>query len=129
MICQTPAGTDFEVPDAWLREVGADLLRRTAFTYRHGPSKDGFEVQVVDLRDVRPPVRAPGVAGLDLARSRAILRGFAAGEPVEPVEVVDLPDGAYRYRVRDGFHRYHLAIAWGFTHLPVAINPWAEHWM
>lgn len=129
MLCQTPAGAEFEVPDAWLREVGEDLLRRTAFAYRHGPSKAGFEVRVVHLRDVRPPVRSSGVVGLTVERSRNILRGFAAGDPVEPMEVVDLPDGAYRYRVRDGFHRYHLSIAWGFTHLPVALNPWAEPWM
>jgi len=35
----------------------------------------------------------------------------------------------YRYRVRDGFHRYHIALACGFTCLPVALDPFAEEWM
>lgn len=129
MLRRTPTGESFEVPDLWMREVGEDLLRRPAFAYRHGPGEHDFEVRLVHLSEVRPPVRKAGVVGLDPVRARRILRGFAGGDPIEPVEVVDLPDGGFPYRVRDGFHRYHLSIAWGFSHLPVAINPWAEPWM
>jgi hypothetical protein len=129
MLCKIPTGETFEVPDAWMREVGQDLVRRTDFAYRHGSSSLGFDVRVVHLSQVRPPVREAGVVALDPERARSILRGFAAGDAVEPVEVVDLTDGAFRYRVRNGFHRYHLSIAWGFSHLPVALNPWAEDWM
>ena len=129
MICETPEGTRFEAPDAWLAEVGADLVRRSAQGFRPTEDPAGFEVRIVRLTEIRPPGRGAGVRGLDPDRAAAILRGFAADEALPPVRVVDLPDRGFRYRVRDGFHRYHLSIAWGFTHLPVAIDPWAEEWM
>lgn len=82
--------------------------------------------RLVPLSLVLPPPRNSGVAGINPDRALAVLRAISSGEPLPPVEVDEPPDiqTPYRYRVRDGFHRFHLSAALGFSHLPVVIKPY-----
>jgi len=41
-----------------------------------------------------------------------------------PAIQVHMPHGGEKFVVRDGFHRYYLAVALGFTQLPVSIRPY-----
>jgi len=65
---------------------------------------------------------------LDAERALKILAGIRAGDALPPVEV-DVPPqavAALRYRLKDGFHRYHLSSVLGFTHIPVVVQEYFE---
>ena len=56
-----------------------------------------------------------------------ILAGFAEGAAIEAVPLARLtafefPASPFRYRVRDGLHRFHAAVAAGYTGLPGLIQ-------
>jgi hypothetical protein len=112
---------DFEIPDAWIAEAGMDRFTPTASAYR-----SNAEAVLVRLVEIEPPHRVPecikDARGFDHARLVSVLRGIALGEQIEAVPLCALPDNfppaPYRYRVRDGFHRFYASIAAGFEYLP-----------
>lgn len=84
-----------------------------------------FENAVVSIALIQPPVRDPNIPNFTQARALSVLEAIRRGVPLPPVEV-DVPPhalGAHTYRLRDGFHRFHLSAVLGFTHLPVVIKP------
>jgi hypothetical protein len=115
---------DFEIPDGWLREAGMDGFNRTASAYRSTTA-----AVPVELREIEPPYRVPELDwhGFDHGRLISILKGIATGAEIEPVPLLKLPSGdfpaaPYRYRVRNGFHRFYASIAAGFEYLPAVIS-------
>jgi hypothetical protein len=66
-----------------------------------------------------------------LVRCRAvsILAAFAQGAALPPVLVYAVPDGPFAYRLGEGFHRFHLSLAAGFTHIPAVVMHYWEPWM
>jgi hypothetical protein len=55
-----------------------------------------------------------------------LIARFVAGHEIEAAEAIELPirdicAGPYRYRVCDGYHRYHASIAAGFDSLPIDV--------
>jgi hypothetical protein len=60
------------------------------------------------------------------------LRGIVDSSNIEAVPLIQLPPGdrlvivQYRYRVRDGFHRFYASILAGFEFLPATIITLAE---
>jgi hypothetical protein len=114
---------DFEIPDAWLNEAGMDGFTRSAPAYRSTAA-----AVPVPLREIEPPHRTPEKhwRGFDRARLISVLKGIATGAEIEPVPLLELPPGdfpaaPYRYRVRNGFHRFYASIAAGFECLPAEI--------
>ena len=88
---------------------------------------DRFPVSVVSVGLVQPPTRNPGVIGLDRERSISILNAFRMRTALPAIEVDEAPNlGHYRYRVRDGYHRFHLAVAVGYSKLPVSVRPYFD---
>jgi len=82
---------------------------------------------LVPLADVEAPRRDAGVIGLHEDRAVSLLRAFRAGIAVPPLEVHEPPEPRkFRYRVRDGFHRYYLSVAAGFPMLPVSVRPFFD---
>lgn len=80
---------------------------------------------LVPLTQIQPP---PARTLLDAVRSLKILAGIRAGDALPPVEV-DMPPqnvAPLRYRLKDGFHRYHLSSVLGFTHIPVVLQRYFE---
>ncbi len=108
-----------EISLAGLREFSAKFTAFRVTLDTH------FENAIVPRHQVQPPMRNPCVIGLVHERAQSILQAIARNEPLPPIEVVIAENmrPPYRYRVRDGFHRYHLSIALGFSHLPVVIKP------
>lgn len=125
---RTPAGDPFEVPDEllWSNAPPCEAAPRSA--YEHTNSEQ-METRVVPIGLVKPPRRLGDIERFSPDRTTRVLLGMAAGDPLPPVRVVELPGDAYPYRVRDGFHRYHLSLVCGYAELPVAIDPWNEPWM
>lgn len=60
----------------------------------------------------------PGVV-----RSASILAKIRDGIPLDPV-VLFQRAGEQRYELRDGFHRFHLCAALGYTHVPAEVTNW-----
>jgi hypothetical protein len=122
---------DFELPDEWLIEAGmANFIRaRTAF-------RSTTNAVLVPLCEIEPPYRAHSHPmdwrGFDRTRLISILRGIATEAEIEAVPLVQLPAGdplaptPYRYRVRDGVHRFYASIVAGFECLPATIKSLAE---
>jgi hypothetical protein len=110
----------FEIPDEWLAEAGFQAFLRAG---------DAF--QSTGAAILRLPLRYPehpkDFQGFDRVRMVRILAGIVAGDNIEPVPVftlpqTDLPVAPFRYRLRDGLHRFYASIAAGFTCLP-AFDP------
>jgi hypothetical protein len=96
---------------------------------RFRPASAGYgcsdhDAQLISLSDIQAPLSRSLIVA---ERAAAILAGIAQGLSLPPVEV-DEPPGtpARRYRLRDGFHRYHLSLVLGFSHIPVAVRPYFD---
>jgi hypothetical protein len=117
---------DFEVPDAWLTDSGIAGFIPGASAYLSTP-----DAVSVLLREIEPPYRSPQTSkdhrGFDRPRMISVLNGIATGAKIDPVSLLALPEGSfafpapYRYRVRDGYHRFYASIAAGFVSLPGTI--------
>ena len=109
---------EFEIPDDWLTEAGAVGFLPPARAYRS--SSDAILVQ---LTDIEPPYRVVRVAkdwrGFDRSRFVSVLKGIVAAAEIEPMPLLELPvyefgPSTYRYRVRNGFHRFYAWMVAGF---------------
>jgi hypothetical protein len=119
-------GDVFEIPEEWWAESGMVGFAPRGTAYRHLGCDDA-PIQPVSLNFIEPPLRDNGVEGLRRERTIRILRGFVANDAIDAVPI-DVPPGErrFRYRVRDGFHRYYCSIAAGFTRLPSMILPYFD---
>lgn len=118
---------EFEIPDDWLIELGIKNFAPSAEAYNSTP-----EAVLVSLAEVIPPMRKPSFPkdwrGFERGRLLAHLQRIVAGQHIDPVPLVQLPDPdhllpvPYRYFVRDGFHRFYASIIAGFTFLPASIE-------
>ena len=117
--------SEFEIPDDWLTEAGAVGFIPTTAAYRS--SSDAI---LVPLAAIEPPYRVLAVAkdwrGFDRSRFISVLKGIVTAAEIEPVPLLELPvfefaPTTYRFRVRNGFHRFYASIVAGFESLPAEI--------
>ena len=86
---------------------------------------------LVPLAEVEPPYRTPTCEkdwrGFERVRFVSVLKGIITGAEIEPIPVRELPEEdfpyvrPYRFRVRDGYHRFYASIVAGFAALPVKL--------
>jgi hypothetical protein len=85
---------------------------------------------LVPLTEIEPVPRfvthAKDWRGFDRSRLVRLLKGFVAGDEIEPVPlcrlpVLEFPSSPYQYRVVNCLHRFCGSIAAGFVHLPASI--------
>jgi|SRR5882757_11510172 hypothetical protein len=116
---------EFEMPDDWLIEAGAVGFKPTTTAYR-SPSN----TMLVPLIAIEPPYRVSTVTkdwrGFDRRRFVSVLKGIVTAAEIEPVPLLQLPvfefaPNTYRFRVRNGFHRFYASIVAGFECLPAVI--------
>ena len=129
MIFSTSLGDQFDVPDEWLRKAGAEGFQARRDHYRPAPASEGLTLKLAPVAAVQPPRRCAGVVGLHEDRAVRILEGFVGDAEMEPILAYEVQDGPHRYRVGDGYHRFHLSIAAGFSQLPLMLSPVWEPWM
>lgn len=131
MLFVTSLGDEFCVPEAWWHAAGAMGLLASGSSFIPGvPERAGLpHGQEVAIATIRPPRRFVGTAGLVRDRAISILTAFAQGLALPPVVIYAVPDGAFTYRLGEGFHRFHLSIAAGYTHIPAVILSYWEPWM
>ena len=117
--------SEFEIPDDWLTEAGAVGFIPTTAAYRS--SSDAI---LVPLVAIEPPYRVLAVAkdwrGFDRNRFISVLKGIVTAAEIEPVPLLELPvfefaPNTYRFRVRNGFHRFYASIVARFECLAAVI--------
>ena len=112
---------EFEIPESWLSIAGALAFTPSTVAYE-ATSDSRWPTELVSITEVTPPQRAPGTDGLRKERAVSILKAFVAREPLPPVDVQRLRNSpSERLSVLNGYHRYYLSLAVGFTMLPVSI--------
>jgi hypothetical protein len=116
---------EFEVPDSWITAAGARSFFPSEPAF-HATTNPDWPTVNLYLADIEPPRRDDGVAGLREERSVSIMRAMVHRSALPPLEVHRRPGAAERVLVRDGYHRYYLSIALGFTMLPVSIRPYFD---
>ena len=119
----------FEIDEKWWAEAGMPGFVPGSTSY----TVDAKVFRNLAVREVRidevAPVRrelSHGVFSDDAdtglaAKDRVvrILRGFRSNAALPPVEIQELPSNAsFKYRLYHGAHRFYLAVAAGFTHVP-----------
>jgi hypothetical protein len=88
----------------------------------------GKKVVIVPIAELKPPLRDPGTPKFEEERALSLLEAFRNGTPLPPI-MVEIPKQSiepYVYRVWDGFHRFHLSVSVGFTHIPAIIEPYTN---
>ena len=116
----------FEIPDAWLRQGNAVGFSPTMSAYLFERDPEWPNV-VAPFSDVEPPVRNRDVLGLHEDRTVSLLRAITAGHAVPAVEADEPPNPkSHRYRVRNGYHRFYISAALGFSHVPLSVKPYFD---
>lgn len=93
------------------------------------PASTGGHSVAIALIDV--PARSPGIPNFDkpdpdrpgVVRSTSILVALRDGTPIPPLLLFQRA-GEHRYELREGFHRFHLCAALGYTHVPATVTDW-----
>ena len=121
---------NFELPDEWIEEAGFVPFGQRGDRYRFDRSSFPKHVITIEIRNIAPTIRKNGVPifkdgevdGRKLtARERVvpILKAIQEGQSLPPVSIVDVKEGIeYRYKLINGCHRLHCAIAAGFPQIP-----------
>ena len=114
----------FEVGDDIWHTTGADRFTPLGPSYRFGPYEAGapLPVELVELNEVRPPVRDAGIVGLHPDRLASILRAMCTGQQLPAV--LGQRNSVEPYELVAGYHRFYASVALGYTHLPVAVRPY-----
>jgi hypothetical protein len=116
---------EFDIPDDWLVEAGMTGFAPTTIAYRSSSN-----AHPIPLVAIEPPSRVLTVpkdgCGFERARLVSVLKGIVTAAEIEPVPLLELPvyefgPNTYRYRVRDGFHRFYASIVAGFEYLAAVI--------
>jgi hypothetical protein len=116
---------EFEIPDDWLAEVGAVGFVPITPAYCSTPN-----AVPISLTEIEPPRRVSTFPkdwnGFDRSRFVSVLKGIVAAAEIEPVPLLELPvyefaPNTYRFRVRDGYHRFYASIVAEFDCLPAVI--------
>jgi hypothetical protein len=110
----------FEIPEEWWAEAGMTNFAPTSASYFSAPDPCVIAVNLCDISCPRRTI-ANDFGGFNRSRLHKILSGFVAGEQIPPVKIQEMPQGFFRYELRDGFHRFYASIAAGFKSIPAVI--------
>jgi hypothetical protein len=99
------------------------FLRR-ASAYSHRAALETIVRPIAEIEPLDMSGRKHNSAcGLDPERTICVLRGFVSGSKLPPIEIFENPDHGYRFRLRDGAHRFYASIAAGYHEIPTVIQP------
>lgn len=125
------SATSAILPYEWLSKSGLVGFVTATESYCAGENEypDLPPPLSVRLDTIRPPQRSPGVADLVEKRALSILGAIASNAALPPIRLYAVPDGPYEYRLGDGFHRFTISRALGFSAIPAAVLDYWEPWM
>jgi hypothetical protein len=110
------------IPTKWLAEAGVQ-------DFRPAPTQCGFRCdeqhKLIALADIEPPSRKSGhpldCNGFRHDRMVSLLNGIRDNVSLPAIRIEMADPGQRQYRVREGAHRYHAALALGFSHIPAKV--------
>ncbi len=89
------------------------------YPYKHSESN----AEVVSISVVEPPLRNSGIPPFKKYKLVPILMAFTSPEcELPPVEVQLHESDTYKYKVKNGYHRFYASLAVGYTMLPVIVT-------
>jgi hypothetical protein len=120
---------EFEIEDEWLVEANVVGFRPQQNCYLPDYSTVGErKVFNVFIEDVEPLLKRSKNKGIfcdhkksnETAKQRVlrILNWLRENKPIEPVKVVPSEKNNFKYKLVDGCHRFHCALAMGFIAVP-----------
>ena len=101
-------------------------VRPESASYISPEGSEGLPVFCVPMHAIHTFERAPGVPNFnnrDERRSASILEAIRAVVPLPPILVFQRT-GETGYELLDGYHRFHLSLALGFSSISVAVTDW-----
>lgn len=118
---------EFEIAEEWLVEAGVIDFVPNQDSYE--PAKNGSEeIFVVRFEEVAPLIERSLRKGIfcdfqetgETAKQRVmrILVWLREDHPIEPVKVVHSQDPRFKFKLVEGCHRFHCALALGFKAVP-----------
>lgn len=81
-----------------------------------------YPVKEVHVAQIKPFRRVTGVVGIHEHRAESLIDAFSQASEVPPI-VVEWTNREMEFELRDGFHRYYLAVAAGCHRIRVAVMP------
>jgi hypothetical protein len=102
----------FDIPDDWWESAG---MVGYATKLSHYSTDPKYEIVVIE--DIEPPVRDIGLRNEETVIK--MLRGMRNNEEFPPIEVNKEKNPSGKYIVYDGYHRFYLSIAMGYTKIPI----------
>ena len=116
----TPSGVPFEIPDDLWAETQMIAFKPTGRAY---PCQANPPPELVPISDIEPIIRSQpfDFSGLHRDRFARILEGFVSCSDLPPIEVHRLPNGAFPFGLRDGYHRFYASAAAGFECVPARV--------
>lgn len=118
------SGEIFEISDEWWIESKAHEYKRVISGYR-ALSNPEFPTQYVHINNLCEPRRNLGVPMFDKSRTYSIINAILNNTEIPPIEVHQRPEDR-ALAIRDGFHRYHISIAFGFEEIPISVRPYFD---
>lgn len=117
------SGINFSLNCEELLEKNLNFFQTKEISYEF---KVGDGVQLIELFRISPPFRdGQKIWFRDDETVLMLLRSMKNKEQLPPISVWSLGKKLRDfYSVRDGFHRFYLSIAMGYTHIPIRINDW-----
>jgi hypothetical protein len=113
--------TEFEIPDEWW--VFAEMDKFTPDGGGYYPASPNSDWEPVSIDQLEPPKRNGGIQSFRKYKLMPVLFAFQSPEcALPPVEVCEASDGPYRFKVRNGYHRYYASSAVGYRKLPVIVR-------
>ena len=124
---------EYEIDDSWLAEAGVVDFTPNRDCYLSDYTVESMsKIFIVPVNSVAPCLERAKLKGVfcddkdtgDSAKQRVIriLRWFLEDRAVEPVKVVISKDNQYQYKLVEGCHRFHCAVALGFKNVPAAMG-------
>jgi hypothetical protein len=120
------------IEDSWWEAAGMRGFNPTSSAYSvDGSSFQGRRICMIPIIEVAAPRRSAGVPifndSVDESLPAAkrvirILRGFADGAAIPPVEIVRTLAGPLPYKLTHGLHRFCCSVAVGFTYIPAILG-------
>lgn len=108
---------EFEIPDEWWDFCGMRSFKPQSDYYPYDPKAKS--VCVLNLGQIQPPHRDPGVAPFRKCKLVPVLLAFTSPECALPP--IDISKTSSGYIVHNGFHRFYASVAVGYKSVPAII--------
>jgi hypothetical protein len=116
----------FEIPDSWLKET--DMLNFKPQQKNYLPDLNETKsatVEILEIESFEPLLQRHRSIGVfcknnetPKQRVSRILNWLKNNTPIEPIGYRPSEQSGYKYKLAEGSHRFHAALAMGYTHVP-----------